>query len=645
MYFHKISLMNSSLLYFLFTFTSVSLWATGLHSKVWFAQPEVIRGESSGEEISGFVFHDLNRDGFKNDDEPGIPNVLVSNGKNIVRTDENGFFQIPVLEDMNLTIVQPSGWRIPTNEKFVPQFFYIHKPGGSPKSLRFGGLPSTGPAPSQVHFPLLPSELDESFSIAAYADPQTYSNNEIGYLRDGMISSLLNERAGPVVAMIGAGDILGDDLDLLERQLEVGSALEIPQWLVFGNHDLDFDAERYEDSTDSWRRLYGPAYYAFEMGEVLFVVLNNVFYPVDRGGRRPGYNGIVDDQQMEWFENLIGHTPEDRLIVLVHHIPFVSFVDHSSTVHQTDNLTEIYRIVDGREVLSLSGHTHTTENHSPGQFFQGWHDAVGVGPLPFRHIILGAASGSWYQGDFNTFGLPMALQRMGSPPGYFMITFDQNEYRERYVGVPFENRDFWVDLSTPSFRDWFGAINEWRQKRPNERSELPPFSINDLPDTRLLTPKDLGEGVFLTVNVWGGSVETEVTAVINQNMELSLSRTQKGEGEAPYIGAEWADPFASKRQLSVARFAFQSELGDQRAQGWEAFRGSRFGPDVPQPMRAVADRNMHLWTSRLPEDLPLGTHRITIHSKDRHGRVTTEHMIFEVVEARPSGLWRHEPWR
>lgn len=610
----------------------------------WFASPEVIRGENPGETISGVVFHDRNGDGSHQPDEPGLPGVLVSNGQELVVTDATGRYEIAARPDMNLMIVQPGGWQVPTNRHFVPQFFYIHKPGGSPRPLRFGGLADTGPLPARINFPLRPSPVADTFNVAAFGDPQTYSNREVSYLRDGLTATLLNQSGGPVDAILGVGDIVGDDLDLLTRLLEIGAVLQVPQWFAFGNHDLDFDAPAYEHSADTWRRLYGPTYYAFEIGQALFVILNNVNYPVDLGRTRPGYLGVVDEVQMEWFKNLIAHTPQDRLVVLAHHIPFVSFVDATSKVHQTREAPRIYEILAGREALSLAGHTHTTENHAPGQFFAGWSEAVGVGPLPFRHLLLGAASGAWFQGDFNTFGLPMALQRMGAPPGYFQLSFQGNRYRERYIGTQFPDRDFWVGFNTPSFRTWFTAINDWRRQQPDARSPLPPYSINDLADTRILTPADLKAGVEVTVNVWGGSAETRVAASINGGPLQALTRTQEGRGEAPRVGAEWADPFATQRQLSVARFALRSEHGDERAQGWEAFRGSRFGPDVPQPMSSVADRNMHLWRMRLPVPMPAGSHRLAVQSTDRHGRVSTEHVIFEVRAERPPAQFRHEPW-
>jgi len=114
----------------------------------WPGSIEVIRGNNTGETISGTVFEDLNADSRRQNNETGVAGVLVSNGLDIVRTDDIGRYQIAVRPDMDLTVVQPSGWQVPVDHRMVPQFAYIHKPGGSPTPLRFGGLPDTGAAPA-----------------------------------------------------------------------------------------------------------------------------------------------------------------------------------------------------------------------------------------------------------------------------------------------------------------------------------------------------------------------------------------------------------------------------------------------------------------------------------------------------------------
>lgn len=632
------------------------LLAAIVHSAAIFADEQQAGPDSFGQ-ASGRVFEDRDNDGNRDPDEAGVSGVLVSNGRDWVRTDEEGRYGIVAREDMDLTIVQPAGWRVPTDQRRVPQFFEVHKPGGSPARLRFGGLPDTGSIPRQVDFPLVRrGSPDRAFRCAIIGDSQTYSNREVGWFRDGVITDLANQALDADDCLLYLGDVVGDDLGLLDRLLEIGATLGPAQWLVHGNHDLDFDARSDADSADSWRRMYGPSYYAFERGQVLFVVLDNVVYPCRPGDgeparefcrdeERPTYNGRITDTQMQWLAGLLEHTPEDRLIVLAHHIPLVSFVDADSARHQTDNAGALHELLKGRPALSLSGHTHSTENHAPGQHFEGWQANAGVGPLPFRHIIAGAGSGAWFQGDYNVDGNPMALQRMGAPPGVLMLEFDGAEYRERYLGARVDpDRRQWIGLNTPAFRKWFEAIMDWKALDASERDPLPPFSIQDLPDTRILTPEDLAQGVWLTANVWAGSSETAVEARLSDGRELRLERTQAGDGERARVGAEWADPFAASRQLSVARHAFESRSEDPRAQGFELFKGASYGPAAPQPQSAVADRNMHLWRARLPEDLAAGVYRARVTSTDRHDRTHTDVIVFEVRERRPPRDFRHEVW-
>ena len=634
---------------------SLCVVALPLHAQDYIAAPEVIRAGGGGDTITGHVFEDKRQTGTFDAGDAGIEGVLVTNGRDWVRTDADGAYEIAVRENMDLSIVQPSGWRVPTDERMVPQFFYVHKEGGTGYDLRFGGLPDTGPAPSAVNFPLTrEGAAGSAFTCAILGDVQTYSNEQVGFFRDGVGVDLLAAELSASDCIIPVGDVVGDNLGLLDRVLEVIAVAGAPQWPVIGNHDIDFDATSNADKGDSWRRIVGPTYYAFEQGDVLFVMLDNVVYPcgeedVAQGrthceGDRPSYNGRLTEVQLAWLERLIAETPEDRLIVLSTHIPLVSFVDATSGQHQTDEIDRVYAMLEGRKALSLSGHTHTIENHAPGQLFEGWTEQVGAGPLPFRHIVAGAASGAWFQGDFSVDGVPMALQRLGAPAGHLRLTFDGATYTEEYRGARLgPARGQWIGVNTPGFRAWFEAITAWQSKDGTERDRVPPRSIHDLPDPRLLTPADFEAGTWLTANIWAGSAETTVVAKLPDGQELALQRTQAGTGEGARVGAEWADPVAAARQLSVARYAYESRSGDKRAQGVELFRGRAYGPASPQPQGSIADRNMHLWRAELPE-LPVGAHQITVTSTDRHGRSLTDSITIEVRDERPPRYWREERW-
>lgn len=624
----------------------------------YIANIQVVREQTAQtkQTISGFVFNDENGNGIKDTDELGVEAVAVSNGLNVVRTDADGRYRLPVRDDMSLFVVQPSGWQVPTNKDYVPQFAYEHKPNGSPKPFRYGGLPPTGPLPSAVNFPIKKTNQGE-FTCVVLGDTQSYSNQDISFFRDSTIDDLLDRDLKPG-CIIAVGDVMGDDLDLIPRMSSVIGSLKAPQWWTHGNHDFDFDADFDKDSADSWRNLWGPAYYAFEQGNVLFIVLDNVVYPcgpidAQLAGREfcvtdenKRYNGRISDEQLQFVEALLDTTAKDKTVVIAHHIPFVSFVDQTQAAHQTDNVTQLYSLLEGRNALSISGHTHSIENLSPGDSFYGWKEQVDVDALPFRHIIAGAASGAWYQGDFDVHGTPMSLQRMGAPKGYLTLEFTEDgSYKESYHGANYgRERVAWLSINTPEFRTWFDTINAWRLSPKETRDPIPPLSINDLPDVKILIPSDLEGGSFLTANVWSGSTQTELTVSINNGPKASMLRTQEARGEKAKIGALFADPFATQRQLTVARTAIQSSSGELGNQGYQVFKGTQRGPDVPQPQSAIADRNMHLWTYKLPSNLPVGAHVAEVEIKDRHGRVFIDRIAFEVKSERPDMRFRKEQW-
>ena len=90
--------------------------------------------------------------------------------------------------------------------------------------------------------------------------------------------------------------------------------------------------------------------------------------------------------------------PKNQLIVLAAHIPLLDFADQGSSKHQVEQVKEIYKILEGREVVALGGHTHSIENLREGDSMAGWTELFGVDALPFTHITAGAISGDWYSG-------------------------------------------------------------------------------------------------------------------------------------------------------------------------------------------------------------------------------------------------------
>ncbi|TGX52267.1 metallophosphoesterase [Sphingomonas gei] len=623
----------------------------------WFASIDVARsGDSDPQTMRGAVFDDTNRNGRLDAGERGLPGVKVSNGREVVKTRADGRYALPVRDDMSVFVIQPSGWRVPTDRNFVPQFAYEYKPGGSPKKLRFGGLPATGPLPGAINFPLARSIVGRDFNCAVLGDVQVYSGDEIGYARDSIVRELADRKGPPPACLFALGDLVGDDQGLIPRLAEVLGALRVPQWWVQGNHDYDSDADRDADSSDSWRREYGPATYAFEIGDTLFIGLDNVVYPCgaadNRRGTRPfctedprkTYNGRFTDDQMAFLANLIAHTDPAKLIVLGHHIPLVGFDNRKEWAHQTDNAPELYALLEGRRALDLSGHSHTLENLAPGDSYEGWKKMVGVTTLPFRHVVAGAVAGDWWGGDYAVDGIPMSLQGDGSPRGYLDMRVRGTDYQLDYraTGEP-QDKAMWLAVNTPAFRDWAATLLAWRDADRDARNPVPPLSVQDLPDEKLLTPADLAAGSWLTANIWLGDSATEATVSIDGGAPLAMAHTQQARGEDGRSGPEYADPFALQRQLTVARTAIESRSGVPENQGFIQGRQTRYPPAAPQPQGSVADHSSHLWRFRLPALTP-GVHTATVSVRRPQGAPARESLIFEVRPQRPPRTFRFDVW-
>ncbi len=139
---------------------SAALAAPASPTTPYFADIDVRRDARPDDRtIAGVVFDDVNRNGRLDAGEHGVAGVRVSNSREVALTDKAGRYVLPVRPDMAVFVIQPSGWRVPTDTRWVPRFAYQHKPAGTPKALRYGGLPPTGPLPSAINFPIIPTGI------------------------------------------------------------------------------------------------------------------------------------------------------------------------------------------------------------------------------------------------------------------------------------------------------------------------------------------------------------------------------------------------------------------------------------------------------------------------------------------------------
>lgn len=369
--------------------------------------------EKQKQVATGYVFHDLNGNRKRDAGERGLACVRVSNGRDIVCTDANGQYQLPVSDDTILFVIKPQGWRTPLSKNLTPEFYYIHKPKGSPKS-KYPGVKPTGPLPASVDFPLYPQKEPAQFRAIFFGDPQPRDQKEIDYIAHDVLEELVGTDASFGVTL---GDILFDDLSLFESQARGIALLGIPWYNVIGNHDINYDAPNDKLSDETFERAFGPAYYSFDYGTVHFMVLDDIEWIVSeeakKSGKKGKYQGGLGKEQMEFIKNDLKQIPEDQLVVLMMHIPLIDVKDRQ----------ELYRLIEKRPFcMSISGHTHHHEHRFITKA-DGWR-----GPKPHHHVINVTVSGSWWSGAPDERGIPHTMMSDGAPNGYSIISFDGKEY-------------------------------------------------------------------------------------------------------------------------------------------------------------------------------------------------------------------------
>src|SRR5690625_2058044 len=91
---------------------------------------------------TGVVYHDLNKNGVRDSGEPGIAGVMVSNGDDIVRTDPEGRYQLPVEANYHIFVIKPRDYQTAVDRDGVLRFYYTWSHDGA-AGTQYDGLNPT----------------------------------------------------------------------------------------------------------------------------------------------------------------------------------------------------------------------------------------------------------------------------------------------------------------------------------------------------------------------------------------------------------------------------------------------------------------------------------------------------------------------
>lgn len=526
------------------------------------------------ETARGTVYLDANENQLKDNNEQGLPGVRVSDGVRFATTDDNGNYQLQIADEAVIFVVKPSGYKPPVSPHNLPQFYYIHQPEGSPKGLRYTGIAPTGELPEQINFPLIAQDEPSVFEAILFADTQPQTEVELDYIREDVVSELIGSNAAFGMTM---GDVGFDDLSILPRLNAIIGQIGVPWYNVPGNHELNLKAKNDRYSLETFKRIYGPPYYSFNVGGAHFVVLDNIEYkgngesdPGDVRGAG-GYIANFGRAQLNWLKADLAEVPKDTLVFITMHSPLATAIDDGPGV-TTQDRRDLFKLLSGRTNLySVAGHTHTTEHI----YFDK--DDGFRGPGTFHHHILTAVSGSWWSGPFDDRGVPTTWQRDGTPNGYHVLEVDGNKATLRFKAAS-QPADFQMNIM---FDVHHSAL------RPDAMRD---FRHGELFDGRMSIAQVPAAGVL--VNLFDGGPKSSVSFQINGGPSLPMVLTKRRDPEVNELFVRNADTKKSWVQA------------------------------IP---------STHLFEADLPDDLPAGVHTLSVEATDEFGRVHHAHAVLEIT--------------
>ena len=364
--------------------------------------------------VSGKVFFDNNNNTLLDKGEKGLKGVLVSNGKDIVKTDKYGNYKIVTIQGNKVFVIKPSQYISPLLEN-RPQFFL-----------------SQNDIKNQVyHFPLQKHKEPKNLNITLLGDPQVDIIDDVHHV-DKLVTQELNKE--DVDFIIPLGDLTFDNHDMFAPLSASLGLIGAPVFNVMGNHDQNYNAKHFNDRDADFEKFFGPSYYAYEFGSELCLVLNNIYPKGDKG-----YVGKLDEDQYVFVNEVLNQMKQKHQSIYVFmHIPLEEMEDHQRVL----NLFKAFP-----EVMIVAGHTHTQYQKS---FARENLPAV-------KELVAGAVCGSWWQGPHDSNHIPFAFMYDGTPKGYWFLNTDKNHLTYKVSG---RAKDFQIEITVPERNEWDTALND-----------------------------------------------------------------------------------------------------------------------------------------------------------------------------------------
>lgn len=356
----------------------------------------------------------------------GVSGVVVSDGVEVTKTDANGIYYLQSQKKHGYVFISvPSNYEVATVNK-LPQFY---------KAV--AGVSTI----NQCDFELFVVNNDNHVVIAMADMHLANRNSDVSQFKSGFYSEVAAlasqiKLTGKKVYGLTLGDMSWDaywyaNTYSLPNYVNDIDGIGFQIFNTMGNHDNDpykvgdFDAEA------AFKTVLGPTYYSFNLGQVHYVVLDDISY-INTGGSQGtigerNYSGTITAEQLAWLnKDLAEVTDKSKPIVVAFHIPLytatgVNGNGQNISLNLTNSGNSLISALSGfTNVKVLSGHTHVNKN-------------MEINSNIYEYNIASVCATWWWTGKSDYGNNHIAPD--GSTGGYGIIEVDGANWKYKYKGI------------------------------------------------------------------------------------------------------------------------------------------------------------------------------------------------------------------
>ena len=187
---------------------------------------------------------------------------------------------------------------------------------------------------------------------------------------------------------------------------------------TIGNHDHDMMEGGDYNTVTPFKAKVAPNYYSFNIGNVHYVVLDNILCtntPAanEKDGSGRSYKASLTPEQISWMRKDLSYVDKSKVLVVTMHAQMYNETGSQNIAYCSD----LENLCAGYETHVMSAHTHVIWNND-------------MAAKNIFHHNSGAVCGTWWWTGNYTSGL--YLCKDGSPAGYYVYDMNGTDVKWRF---------------------------------------------------------------------------------------------------------------------------------------------------------------------------------------------------------------------